>query len=176
MLARCFKSLRVGHSWLACCSLPLTQLLQLFLPSQPGVEGALNHGAGGPQADSRHPVRICERYSCTHQIDPISSKMNSNSSQKLFHNFFRVPCGCYALGQRGQTYASGGLLTPRPRGTIYEALPFILGLFQRSMSQTDSHSEPEEKQSAICLKANYKGQAVLDWTPMIPIPLRHLSE
>ena len=33
---------------------------------------------------------------------------------------------CYALGQRGPTQGRGGPLTPRPRGTIYEALPLIL--------------------------------------------------
>jgi hypothetical protein len=45
---------------------------------------------------------------------------------KIIPYFFRVPRGCYALRVTGATPGRGGLpLTPRPRGTIYEALPLI---------------------------------------------------
>jgi len=43
-----------------------------------------------------------------------------------FSLIFRVPRGCYALGDGGQLMAVQAPLTPRPRGTIYEALPIIL--------------------------------------------------
>ena len=46
---------------------------------------------------------------------------------KLSGLFFRVPRGCYALGDGARLVAVQAPLTARLRGTIIEALPFILG-------------------------------------------------
>jgi hypothetical protein len=42
-----------------------------------------------------------------------------------FHHFFRVPRGKTRWGDGGPLKAVAAPLTPRPRGTIYEALPLI---------------------------------------------------
>ena len=45
---------------------------------------------------------------------------------KNYITIFPAPRGCYALERRGALQAVPAPLTPRPRGTIYEDLPFIL--------------------------------------------------
>ena len=41
-----------------------------------------------------------------------------------YHRFFRVPRGVTRWGDGARLMAVAAPLTPRPRGTIYEALPF----------------------------------------------------
>jgi hypothetical protein len=53
----------------------------------------------------------------------------SKSSNEAFKkNMLPLPgsARCYALGQRGPLQAVAAPLTPLPRGTSYEVLPFIL--------------------------------------------------
>ena len=53
--------------------------------------------------------------------------MKYNSLQKLFYNIFRGSARVLrARGDGGPLQAVAAPLTPRPRGTIYEALPFTL--------------------------------------------------
>ena len=49
------------------------------------------------------------------------------NKRKRSNNFFRIPRGETRWGDRGPLKAVAAPLTPRPRGTIYETMPFALG-------------------------------------------------
>jgi hypothetical protein len=74
----------VGGVGLPCVSFLSLQLNRRRLAGR-GLERRPNHSAGGSQADSRHPGRMCGSY-----FLPASTQSHLS--------FFGVLRGCYALG------------------------------------------------------------------------------
>ena len=86
------------------------------------------------RADSRNPGRMLRCCPLLYPRSPVCSSMTFAS-----HSFMRtkyltsssgVPRGFYALEVTGCTQAVQAPLTPRPLGTIHEALPFISERFK----------------------------------------------
>jgi len=98
-----------------------------------GLERRPNHSAGGPPgrlAAHRRKKRnaVLVRIKRAHlQLTDISIYFVKRKKKISRFFFFRVPRGVTRWGNGGPLKAVAAPLTPRPRGTNYEALPFILG-------------------------------------------------
>ena len=113
--------------------------------------------ARGPQADSRNPGRMCECCPCKHQIDPFR---NYKIGSIRMNNHSTTSSGSRAVRRAGVTGVHSRPwrppLTPRPRGTIYEALPFTLRCFlegtRLSAYPNSSHaiSDMENHYGLVC--------------------------
>jgi hypothetical protein len=63
-----------SEAWAFRASRTLVFSLTAVARPAAALSGAPDHSAGGQQADSRHPGRMCGRCSCWHQIDPVHNE------------------------------------------------------------------------------------------------------